>query len=217
MPEGASLAPEGELSVDEVVQQIMALEVEEEEDPLYELSNTEEAQVYRKLKPEDRHLFRQFKKFHKMYYEVHGHDAPSHQLAPGIVSQMFSGIPARDADTIANTRAELLVAERPKDLCKKLGLAILMELQSYRPVEAPEYPPPPGLLHFQLCQEKECGRAMEQQQSTEEADVKPDVKPPCRMAMSRRNTVLEKFSNTFDYKGKELSEMADNRIGRLET
>ena len=112
MPEGASLAPEGELSVDEVVQQIMALEVEEEEDPLYKLSNTEEAQVYRKLKPEDRHLFRQFKKFHKMYYEVHGHDAPSHQLAPGIVSQMFSGIPARDADTIANTRAELLVAER---------------------------------------------------------------------------------------------------------
>ena len=63
------------------------------------------------MKPEDQRLFRQFKRFHKQYYETHGHDAPSHQLTRGIVQQMFPGLPSADADTIAKTRAELLAAE----------------------------------------------------------------------------------------------------------
>ena len=92
------------------------------------------------MKPEDRWLFRQFKSFHKVYYNLHGHDAPSHHLARGIVSQIFSELPARDAKTIANAWAELLAAEQLKELCKQLGLAILAELQMYQP---PEYPPPP--------------------------------------------------------------------------
>ena len=83
------------------------------------------------MKPEDRWLFRQFKSFHKLYYNLHGHDAPNHHLARGIVSQIFSGLPARDAETIANAWAELLLAERLKELCKQLGLAISAELQMY--------------------------------------------------------------------------------------
>ena len=94
------------------------------------------------MKPEDRRLFRQFKSFHKLYFNLHGHDVPSHHLT--IISEIFSGLPARDMDTIANARVEQLVAKRLKDLCKQLGLAIPVELQTYRaPPEAPEYPPPP--------------------------------------------------------------------------
>ena len=56
---------------------------------------------------------------------------------------MFSGLPARDAETIVKARAELLAAEQLKELCKQLGLAIPAELQMYQPpLEAPEYPPP---------------------------------------------------------------------------
>ena len=43
------------------------------------------------MKPEDQCLFRQLKRFHKRYYETHGHDAASHQLTRGIVQQMFPG------------------------------------------------------------------------------------------------------------------------------
>ena len=64
-------------------------------------------------------------------------------------------MPARDAETIANTRAELLAAERLKDLCKQLGLAIPVELQFYQAPEAPEYPPPLPPLRFPSCQERE--------------------------------------------------------------
>ena len=67
------------------------------------------------MKPEDRRLYRQFKKFHKLYFNLHGHYAPSHHLARCVISEIFSGLPARDVDTIANARAELLVAERLKD------------------------------------------------------------------------------------------------------
>ena len=55
---------------------------------------------------------------------------------------------------IANARAKILAAERLKDLCKQLGLAILAELQTYKTPEAPEYPPPPPALRFPSCQEK---------------------------------------------------------------
>ena len=60
------------------------------------------------------------------------------------------------------------------------------ELQQLRPrEEAPEYPPPPPPLQFPSQQEKQ--RQQEQLQAapqpgTSEEDVKPDVKPPRRLA-----------------------------------
>ena len=103
---------------------------------------------------------------------------------------MFSGLPARDAETIAKARVELLATERLKELCKQLGLAILAELQMYQPpLEAPEYPPPPQPPRFPSRQEK--ARQAAQSQPTAEAsvapsevDIKPDVKPPRRLATS---------------------------------
>ena len=172
---------ESEVDVNEAVKEILAEMEAEEQDPLEGLGNAQIAEIYHQMKPEDQRLFRQFKRFHKRYYETHGHDAPSHQLTRGIVQQMFPGLPSADAETIAKARAELLAAERLKELCKQLGLAVPTQLQQYpAPQEAPEYPPPPQPPRFLSRQDKE--RAA-QQQSVEEAEVKPDVKPR-RMATS---------------------------------
>ena len=123
---------------------LAAKEEAEEQDPIEGMGNAQIAEIYHWMKLEDRRLFRQFKRFHKQYYETHGHDTPSHQLTRGIVQQMFPGLPSADADTIAKARAELLAAERLKELCKQLGLAVPTQLQQYPPPpEAPEYPPPP--------------------------------------------------------------------------
>ena len=169
------IQPEGEIDVDEAVKEILAEMEAEEQDPIEGMGNAQIAEIYHRMKPEDQRLFRQFKKFHKQYYETHGHDAPSHQLTRGIVQQMFPGLPSADADTIAKARAELLAAERLKELCKQLGLAIPTQPQAYSPPpEAPEYPPPPQPPRFLSRQDKE--RAA-QQQSLEEAEVKPDIKP----------------------------------------
>ena len=166
---------EGEIDVDEAVKEILAEMEAEEQDPLEGMGNAQIAEIYHRMTPEDQRLFRQFKRFHKQYYETHGHDAPSHQLTRGIVQQMFPGLPSADADTIAKARAELLAAERLKELCKQLGLAVPTQLQEYPPPpEAPEYPPPPQPPRFLSRQDKE--RAA-QQQSLEETETKPDVKP----------------------------------------
>ena len=166
---------EGEIDVDEAVKEILAEMEAEEQDPIEGMGNAQIAEIYHRMKLEDQRLFRQFKRFHKQYYETHGHDAPSHQLTRGIVQQMFPGLPSADADTIAKVRAELLAAERLKELCKQLGLAVPTQSQAYPPPpEAPEYPPPPQPPRFLSRQDKE--RAA-QQQSLEEAEVKPDVKP----------------------------------------
>ena len=166
---------ESDVDIDEAVKQILAEMEEEEQDPLEGMGNPQIAEIYHRMTPEDQRLFRQFKRFHKHYYETHGHDAPSHQLTRGIVQQMFPGLPSADAETIAKARAELLAAERIKELCKQLGLAIPTQLQTYPPPpEAPEYPPPPQPPRFLSRQEKE--RAA-QQQASEEAETKPDVKP----------------------------------------
>ena len=165
---------EGEVDVNEAVKEILAEMEAEEQDPLEGLGNAQIAEIYRQMKPEDQRLFRQFKRFHKRYYETHGHDAPSHQLTRGIVQQMFPGLLSADAETIAKARAELLAAGRLKELCKQLGLAVPTQLQQYpAPQEAPEYPPPPQPPRFLSRQDKE--RAA-QQQSVEEAEVKPDIK-----------------------------------------
>ena len=111
---------EPELSIESAVQQITGIEVEGkgEGDPLEGLGNKQIAEIYHKLSLEDRQLFRQFKSFHKLHYDLYGHDASSHQLARGIIQRMFSGIPAQDAEVIAAARAKILAAERLKDLCK---------------------------------------------------------------------------------------------------
>ena len=125
-PQATEMQVECEIGVEEAVKEMLEIEVEEEEgDPFEGMNNAQVAEIYYKMKPEDQHLFRQFKCFHKLYYETHGHDAPSHQLARGIIREMFSGLPARDVETIANARAELLATERLKELCKQLVLVIL--------------------------------------------------------------------------------------------
>ena len=163
--------------MDEAVKEILAEMEAEEQDPIEGMGNTQIAEIYYRMKPEDQRLFRQFKRFHKQYYETHGHDAPSHQLTRGIVQQMFPGLPSADADTIARARAELLAAERLKELCKQLGLAVPTQLQAYPPPpEAPEYPPLPQPPRFMSRQDKE--RAAQQQLAeAEEVKAKPDVKP----------------------------------------
>ena len=169
---------EGEVNVDEAVKEILAEVEAEEQDPIEGMGNTQIAEIYHRMKPEDQRLFRQFKRFHKQYYETHGHDAPSHQLTRGIVQQMFPGLPSADADTIAKARAELLATEWLKELCKQLGLAVPTQLQAYpSPPEAPEYPPPPQPPQFLSRQDKE--RAAQQQPlaEAEGVEVKPDVKP----------------------------------------
>ena len=108
---------------------------------------------------------------------------PSYKLARGIVNEMFSGIPAKDTKVIAAARKEILAAERLKSLCKQLGLAVPTELQQSQKVEAPEYPPPPLPLQFPSRQEEQRQLAQQAPQpETSEADIKPDVKPPRRMA-----------------------------------
>ena len=175
---------EGEVEVSEAVKQIVELDMEEEEDPFNGLNNAQIAEIYHKMKPEDRRLFRQIKSFHKLYFKLHGHDAPSYHLARGIVREIFSGIPAADTEVIVNARAELLAAERLKDLYKQLGLAVPSGLQLHRAPEAAEYPPPP---RFPSRQEKAKQAAqlqltMEASAVPSEPDVKLDVKPPRRLA-----------------------------------
>ena len=128
---------EEEPSVERALEQIADIEVEEEGEgnPLEGLGNQQIAEIYHRLSPEDRQLFRQFKAFHKLHYDLYGHDALSHQLARGIIQKMFSAIPAHDTEVIAQARAELLAVERIKELCKQLGLAIPTELQQLRPRE----------------------------------------------------------------------------------
>ena len=75
-----------EITVLEAIKQITGIEVEEDEGaPLEGLINSKIGDIYKRLKPEDQRLSRQFKKFHKMYYKLHGHGAPSHQLMRAII------------------------------------------------------------------------------------------------------------------------------------
>ena len=76
---------EGEIDVNKAVKEILAGMEAEEQDPLEGMGNAQIAEIYRWMTPEDQRLFRQFKRFHKQYYETHGHDALSHQLTHGII------------------------------------------------------------------------------------------------------------------------------------
>ena len=167
----ATQQPKMQVDIEKAVREMLAVEVEaEEQDPFEGMGNAQVAEIYHRMKPEDQCLFRQFKRFHKQYYETHGHDAPSHQLTRGIIQQMFPELLSADADTIAKARAELLAAEWLKELCKQLGLAV--------PTQPQEYPPPPQPPRFLSRQDKE--RRAAQQQPLAEAEgveAKPDVKP----------------------------------------
>ena len=176
-PFETSVEGDVDVDIDEAVKQILAEMEVEEQDPIEGMGNAQIAKIYHRMKPEDQRLFRQFKKFHKRYYETHGHDAPSHQLTRSIVQQMFPGLPSADAETITKARAELLATEQLKELCKQLGLAVPTQLQTYPPPpEAPEYPPPPQPPRFLSRQDKE-RMAAQQQQPSEEVETKPDIKP----------------------------------------
>ena len=164
--------------MNKAVKEILAEMEAEEQDPLEGMGNAQIAEIYHQMTPEDQRLFRQFKRFHKQYYETNGHGAPSHQLTRGIVQQMFPGLPSADADTIAKARAEMLAAEQLKELCKQLGLAVPTQLQQYPPPpEAPEYPPPPQPPRFLSRQDKERMATQQPAVEAEEAETKPDVKP----------------------------------------
>ena len=176
----ATRQPAMQADIEEAVREMLAAEEEAEvQDPFEGMGNAQIAEIYHRMTPEDQRLFRQFKRFHKQYYETHGHDAPSHQLTHGIVQQMFPGLPSADANTIAKARAELLAAECLKELCKQLGLAVPTQLQEYSPPpEAPEYPPPPQPPRFLSRQDKERMAAQQQPLAeAEEVEAKPDVKP----------------------------------------
>ena len=67
---------EGEIDVNEAVKEFLAEMEAEEQDPLEGMGNAHIAEIYHRMTPEDQRLFRQFKRFHKQYYETHGHDAP---------------------------------------------------------------------------------------------------------------------------------------------
>ena len=58
-----------DIDVDEAVKQILVEMEVEEQDPLEGMGNAKIAEIYRRMKPEDQHLFRQFKRFRKCYYE----------------------------------------------------------------------------------------------------------------------------------------------------
>ena len=76
---------EGDVDVDEPVKQILAEMEAEEQDPLEGMGNAQIAEIYHRMKPEDQRLFRQFKRFHKRYYETHGHDVSRYLLISWVV------------------------------------------------------------------------------------------------------------------------------------
>ena len=183
------MATQESSEIDTAVEEVMQMPLRDE-DPLECLTNTQVAEVYSRLSPPDQKLFLQFKEFHRQYYNQHGETMPSYQLARGIVRQVFSGLPTRDAETIAKVREELLAAERLKVLCKKLGLKVPSEAIQHvvREVPHPEQEP----LQFPSIEMQQRGAEATSQAETstepvtEEPDVKPDIKPVVRRMATQR-------------------------------
>ena len=82
-----------EPSMECALEQITDTEVKAEGggDPLEGLGNQKIAEIYHRLSPEDRQLFWQYKAFHKLHFDLYGHDTPSHQLARGIIKKCSPG------------------------------------------------------------------------------------------------------------------------------
>ena len=104
---------EGEVSMDEAVKEILAAEVEaEEQDPIERMGNTQIAEIYHRMKLEDQRAYLDNSKDSiSSTTRLTGTMPQAHQLACGIIQQMFPGLPSVDADTIAKARAELLATE----------------------------------------------------------------------------------------------------------
>ena len=152
-PQATEMQAEGEINVDEAVKEILAEMEAEEHDPLEGLGNAQIAEIYHRMTPEDQRLFRQFKRFHKQYYETHGHDAPSHQLTRGIVQQMFPGLPSTDADTIAKARAEIVGRRATQGAVQAAGAGSPNSLQEYPP-RAEHQNTHRHLSHHDSCQDR---------------------------------------------------------------
>ena len=185
------MATSSEIDIETAVEEVLQAPLQDE-DPLECLTNTQIAEVYARLTPEDQRLFLQFKAFHRQYYNQHGETMPSYQLARGIVRQIFSGLPSRDAETIARAREQLLTVERLKAMCKKLGLKVPQEAIEKVVREEPQHEA--ELLRFPSVQQLEAEATVQAGVSTGvdipteavekpveqeqiEADIKPDVKP----------------------------------------
>ena len=137
---------------------------------------------------------------------------PSYQLARGIVRQIFSGLPSRDAETIARAREQLLTVERLKAMCKKLGLKVPQEAIEKVVREEPQ--PESEPLHFPSIQQLEAEasaraeevvlteaekRPVEEEEA--EMDVKPDVKPPLKKLATQKHGekgLLKRFVGQVD-------------------
>ena len=180
-----------EREIAEAIDEVLAQEVDPNEDPLELLTNREIAEVYGKLSPEDQRLFRQFKQFHKRHQKVYGYTTQASHLSRGIVKEIFRGLPTRDAETIAKARAEILAVERIKALCKELGLKVSPAVMER--IEAAPLQPLPPELRFPAIEDMETAEPAEQlpessmaseEPQREEVTVKEelDVKPPRRLA-----------------------------------
>ena len=166
---------EGEIDVDEAVKEILAEMKAEEQDPIEGMGNAQIAEIYHRMKPEDQCLFRQFKRFHKQYYETHGHDAPSHQLTHGIVQQMFPGLhppmltplPRRGQNCWLQSDSRSCASswDWPSQFNHKHTRHHQRHQNTHR-----------HLSHHDFLSRQDKERAA-QQQSSEEAEVKPDIKP----------------------------------------
>ena len=197
------MATSSEIDVDTAVEEVLQTSLQEE-DPLECLTNTQIAELYSRLTPEDQRLFLQFKAFHRQYYNQHGETMPSYQLARGIVRQIFSGLPTRDAETIAQAREELLAVERLKALCKKLGLKVPRE--AIEKVVREEPRPEAGPLQFPSIQQLEAEASARAETSAQaevevpteaekrpleeeeaEVDTKPDVKPSLKRMATQKH------------------------------
>ena len=210
------MATSSEIDVDTAVEEVLQTPLQDE-DPLECLTNTQIAELYSRLTPDDQKLFLQFKAFHRQYYNQHGGTMPSYQLARGIVRQIFGGLPTRDAETIARAREELLAVERLKALCKKLGLKVPQE--AIEKVVREEPRPEAGPLQFPSIQQLEAEASARAEASAQaevdvpteaekrpleeeaEVDVKPDVKPFLkRMATQKhgKKGLLKRFVGQID-------------------
>ena len=146
-----------EKEIAEAIEEVLAQEVDPDEDPLELLSHREIAEVYGKLSPEDQRLFRQFKQFHKQHHKLYGYDTQASHLSRGIVKEIFCGLPTRDAETIAKARAEILAVERVKALCKELGLKVSPAVMER--IEAAPLQPLPQELRFPSVEDMETAEA----------------------------------------------------------
>ena len=168
---------EGDVDVDEAVKQVLAEMEAEEQDPLEGMGNAQVAEIYHRMKPEDQRLFRQFKRFHKHYYETHGHDAPSHQLTHGIVQQMFPGLPSADAETIAKARAALLARNDSRSCASSWDWRFQLSCRHIHHHQRHLSTRRHLNHHVFLSRQDKERMAAQQQQPSEEAETKPDVKP----------------------------------------